>query len=35
MLETGKQQICGGLSIAKSLAREHPTFYGSDNTQKS
>lgn len=28
MLDTGKERICGGLSIAKSMARGHPKFYG-------
>jgi len=28
MLDTGKERICGGLSIAKSMARGHPKFNG-------
>lgn len=32
MLESKDQtRVCGGLSIARSLARGHPTFYGADN----
>jgi hypothetical protein len=33
MLEMPKQEVrlCGGLAIARSLARDHPTFYGIDN----
>lgn len=37
MLELAKEEVrlSGGLAIAKSLARDHPTFYGIDNLQKS
>ena len=36
MLESGKEQVrlSGGLSIARSLAQEHPSFLGGSNGEK-